>query len=171
LARRAPICAILSAFTTSCYGEDGYDSSDSELEFTLSSKNALTLLQKTLFKNAFPDEEPPKPGPRKLVQGKLSRFNSMEMGDYSHVSCVHANDRIVLKYSNPIDSSGVDGCVSIDPPLPDGQIEIADRQIILTGTKELGKHYTITVSNQLRDIYGQTAGASRTVEFQVDFLV
>ncbi len=65
-------------------------------------------------------------------------------------------DTVSLVMSNPLDAERFEtSFVQIEPQLPQAQIYVSGSSIQIDGLKQARTRYTITVSNELRDIYGQ----------------
>lgn len=73
-----------------------------------------------------------------------------------------------LYFNNPLDVDAFDpSMVTVEPPLEDMQLRAGGAQILLVGQKEAETRYTVRVSPELKDTFGQALGKEVERTFQV----
>ena len=72
-----------------------------------------------------------------------------------------------LRFNNPLDPETFsEALVSVEPAIPDLIVEQNGSSIHLRGATQGSTEYTVTVSGQLQDIFGQQLGQEETVTFR-----
>ena len=73
-----------------------------------------------------------------------------------------------VRFSNPLDAGRFDtGAIRVTPALPDLAIEVMDDVLMIHGQSKARTTYEVTLPAHIADVYGQTLGKPRTVEFRV----
>jgi alpha-2-macroglobulin len=72
-----------------------------------------------------------------------------------------------VRFTNPIDMAAwSDDLVRVEPELEDLTIHVSGRQLLLHGRASPLTTYRVTLEPGIRDVFGQTLGTRRTVEFR-----
>ncbi len=73
-----------------------------------------------------------------------------------------------IQFSNPLDTAVYDETmIQISPELPGAKVNIFGSQIVIEGASQGRTTYTVRVSGELQDIFGQTLGKDENVTFKV----
>ena len=88
--------------------------------------------------------------------------------------CSYGNDRcpplspFFIRFNNPIDEAVyTDAMLRIDPELPGAAVNIYGNSIYIQGASKGQTTYTITVSKEIQDTFGQTLGQDVQLKFNV----
>ncbi|NKQ36696.1 MAG: hypothetical protein HF973_13915, partial [Chloroflexi bacterium] len=74
----------------------------------------------------------------------------------------------VIRFSNPLDTAVYDeSMIQISPELPGARVNIYGDQINIEGLTQGRTTYTVRVSGDLQDVFGQTLGQDETLKFKI----
>ncbi len=81
---------------------------------------------------------------------------------------ISPNDFITLESNNAVSLSSFNSSlIQVHPAIPNAKILAGRGRITISGTKKAGTTYTVTVSPELKDLYGQKLGARKTFTAKV----
>lgn len=110
-------------------------------------------------------------GPRRTTSEQTFSFSTYGPLEVDEARCGYRDrcriyDRISLQLSNPLDAEAFETeQVNISPELETGAVYASGSMIYIDGTKTPQTKYTITLSEALRDVFGQTVEGERVFSF------
>ncbi|MCP4362273.1 MAG: hypothetical protein GY796_30065, partial [Chloroflexi bacterium] len=74
-----------------------------------------------------------------------------------------------ITFNNPLTASAsIESMLQISPALPDAQVDISGKTLIIHGASQGDTTYRVRVGDDIQDSYGQTLGQEQTLTFKTD---
>ena len=119
-------------------------------------------------------ETPSAEGPLVTQEAQTYSFRTYAALRIEDHGCSYGNDPcrplspFYIRFNNPIDESVyTDSMLRIDPELPGASVSIYGNTISIQGASKGQTTYTVTVSKEVQDTFGQTLGQDAQLTFRV----
>ena len=113
-------------------------------------------------------------GPNVTSQAQSFNFSTFAPLDLLDHGCYYGNNEcppltpLYIKFNNPLDESlNIDSLVKVSPEIPGLTINSYGNTLVLSGDTTGQTTYTVTLSADLRDSFGQRLGKDATLSFRV----
>lgn len=123
----------------------------------------------------LPAKTPSSEGPRTPRYQRTRSFRTHGPFQFERSRCggrrgrCATSSKVTVRLSNPVDENAFErSMVTLRPEWPEAEVEVKGSQLVIEGRKPGNRTVEVTLSSALADIFGQTLGEERSVEFQVE---
>jgi uncharacterized protein YfaS (alpha-2-macroglobulin family) len=111
-------------------------------------------------------------GERTTAEGQFETFSTYSALQVEKTRCQTENCRPgeawTIQFNNPLDPESVDrSSVSIDPKLPGKEVAVRHDRIIVRGNSRGQRTYTLQLSEEIEDGFGQRLGGTEPLDVEV----